>query len=405
MKILYVYDLYRENFGENLWVQSEPDLFANRGHEVVVYRRDNREIQTFPFWKKVSLLWQTSWSRESYEAVRSLVRIERPELVHVYNTLPLVTPAVYYACREEGVPVVQTLYNYRLLCPAATFLRDGKICEQCVEHSLWRSVGYGCYRNSRLQTAAVAWMLASHRRSGTWRELVDLYIVPTRFMRDKLIASGLPAERVVIKPNYHEPDPGIREASDGSLLYVGKLNREKGLLTLLAAWRMLSNPPTLRIIGDGPNRKEVEEAAANQPTNKIDFLGRQPHHKVISYMKKTAAFILPSQWYEAFPHVILEAFACGVPIIGSRIGTLVDVIEDGETGVLFEPGQAADLAAKITWILDNSRRAVQMGKAGRAKFETEYTADRNYDRLLNIYASVAKLRTRRQLAAEVMSAQ
>jgi glycosyltransferase involved in cell wall biosynthesis len=390
MKILYIYNLYQQSGGENQWVQSEPDLFKARGHDVVVYRRDNNEIHDFSFWKRASLFWKSAWSRESYEAVRALIRRERPDVAHVYNTLALVTPSVYYACHEEGVPVVQTVYNYRLLCPAANFLRNGRVCEDCVQHSLWRSVAHGCYRDSRLQSAALAWTLQSHRRRDTWNEIVDLYIAPTEFMRCKLIEGGLPAAKIVVKPNYHEPDPGLRVASDGSALYVGRLAPEKGVRTLLAAWQMLDRPPRLRVVGDGPLREELEETVARMPLGGgIELLGTRPHHEVIELLKAAAFLILPSEWYEAFPHVILEAFACGAPIVASRIGTLPDVIQDGVNGVLFEPSQAADLAAKVKWIVSHPDDARLIAMSARADYETKYTADRNYERLLGIYRRVA----------------
>jgi glycosyltransferase involved in cell wall biosynthesis len=389
MKILYIYNLYQQSGGENQWVQSEPELFQARGHDVVVYRRDNNEIHDFSLWKRASLFWESAWSRESYEAVRTLIRRERPDVAHVYNTLALVTPSVYYACHEEGVPVVQTVYNYRLLCPAANFLRNGRVCEDCVQHSLWRSVAHGCYRDSRLQSAALAWTLHSHRRRGTWNEIVDAYIVPTEFMRRKLIEGGLPAARIVVKPNYHEPDPGLGMSSDGSALYVGRLAPEKGVRTLLAAWQMLDRPPRLRVVGDGPLREELEKTVARNPRGGVELLGTRPHHEVIEYLKAAAFLILPSEWYEAFPHVILEAFACGAPIVASRIGTLADVIQDGVNGVLFEPGQAADLAAKVKWIVSHPNDARRMAMSARAEYETKYTADRNYERLLRIYRRVA----------------
>jgi glycosyltransferase involved in cell wall biosynthesis len=310
-------------------------------------------------------------------------------VAHVYNTVALVTPSVYYACHDEGVPVVQTLYNYRLLCPAGTFLREGRICEECVQHSLWRSVGYSCYRESSLQSAALAWTLHSHRRRGTWNQIIRRYLVPTEFMRRKLVEGGLPADKIMVKPNYHEPDPGLREQSDGSVLYVGRLSVEKGLRTLLAAWPMLDTPPRLHIVGDGPLRQELERSAARSG-GKISILGSLPHEDVISYLKRAAALVLPSEWYEAFPHVILEAYACGVPIVASRIGTLADVIHDGLTGVLFEPGNAADLAAKLTGLLRDASAASRIGIAGRSEYEANYTADKNYERLMQIYRDVAR---------------
>ena len=387
MKLLYIYNLYQQAGGENQWVQSEPDLFRARGHEVIVYRRDNNEIRDFSLAKRAALLWESSWSRQTYKEVRELIRRERPELAHVYNTLALVTPSVYYACHDEGVPVVQTIYNYRLLCPSANFLRKGRPCEECVEHSLWSSVRHGCYRDSRLQSAALAWALYSHRRRGTWKKIIRTYVVPTEFMRAKLVEGGLPLEKIVVKPNYHEPDPGMRLSSDGSALYVGRLSPEKGVRTMLHAWQKLELPPRLRILGDGPLQEEVKAFIATHPECGIEFLGRRTHDEVIESIKSAAMLILPSEWYEAFPHVILEAFACGVPIVASRIGTLPDVVQDGINGVLFTPGDASDLAAKVQWVSTHPDAAEGIVRRGRVAYETEYTADRNYERLMDIYTA------------------
>jgi glycosyltransferase involved in cell wall biosynthesis len=387
MKLLYLYNLYQQSGGENLWVQSEPELFRERGHDVVIYRRDNKEIQDFPGWRKAALFWQARWSQESYDAVRALIRRERPDVAHVYNTLVLLSPSVYYACRDEDVPVIQTVYNYRLLCPAGTFLRKGAICEECVQHSLWRSITNGCYRESKIQSAALAWNLHSHRRRGTWLDVIDLYLTPTEFMRQKLIEGGLPPAKILVKPNFHDPDPGLREAVDGGALYVGRLTQEKGVRTLLAAWQMLApSSPKLTIVGDGPLRGEVEKAAAD-PQSSIQFLGARSHHDVIARMKRAALLILPSEWYEAFPHVILEAFACGVPVIASDIGTLADIIRHEKTGVLFSCGNAEDLTAKVNWVVSHPDRAAELGMAGRAEYELNYTAERNYQRLYEIYRS------------------
>ncbi len=390
MKLLYIYNLYQEQGGENLWFESEPDLFRAKGHEVFVYRRDNSDIRHMPAWRRASLFWQAAWSQQSYEGVRSLIRKQRPDVAHVYNTLVLLSPSVYYACRDEGVPVVQSVYNYRLLCPAATLVRNGGICEECPEHSLWRAVRYGCYRGSRVQSAAVAWMLASHRRRGTWADAVDLYLAPTRFVRLKLIQGGIPAEKIVIKPNWHEPDPGMRKDADGSVLFVGKLSTEKGLRTVLRAWRLMSDPPLLRVIGDGPLRDEVQRAAAE--STQIEFLGRRPHAEVIAYLHRASVFLIPSEWYEAFPHTILEGYACGVPIVASRIGTLEDVIADGKTGLLFPPGDAAELANRVKWLLARPNDAMRIAAAGRFEYDSRYRGSHIYESLLNIYSQVCKPR-------------
>jgi glycosyltransferase involved in cell wall biosynthesis len=387
MKILYIYNLYQQPGGENQWVEREPELMRGRGHEVLVYKRDNNEISQFSLPQRASLLWSTAWSERTYLEVRELVRRERPCVAHVHNTLPLVTPSVYYACGEESVPVVQTLHNYRLLCPAATFVRDGHVCEECIEHSLGRSVRHGCYRNSRVQSAAVAWMLYSHRQRGTWQECIDAYLVPTEFMRQKFIEGGLPTERIVVTPNFHDPDPGLREESDGSALYTGRLVTEKGLRALTAAWKRLENPPRLVIIGDGPLREELERAA-RLSRGRIEVLGQRSHAEVIAHLKKAAFVVLPSEWYEGSPQVILEAYACGVPILASRIGALAEMVRDGVTGLLFEPGQPADLAARVRWMAAHEDEARRLGLNGRRAYESKYTAERNYERLMAIYNAV-----------------
>ncbi len=388
MKILYIYNLYQQEGGENLWFESEPDLFRARGHDVTVYCRDNDELRQRPAWRNAALLWEASWSPRSYREVRALIQKARPDIAHVYNTLVQVSPSVYYACRDEGVPVVQSIYNYRLLCPAATLVRNGRVCEECREHSLLRGVCYGCYRGSRLQTAAVAGMLAYHRRRGTWARAVDCYLVPSPFMRTKLMETGIPAEKILIKPNWHEPDPGLRTETDGSFLYAGRLSKEKGILTMLRAWDLIPNPPRLRILGDGPLRHEVKEAAARNAN--IEFLAKRPHEEVMSHLRRSAAFLLPSEWYEGFPHTILEAFACGVPIIASRIGTLEDVIKHGETGFHFTPGDAGSLAGAVAAVRDRPDEARVIGMQGRREYDTRYRGNLIYESLLSIYRQVSR---------------
>jgi glycosyltransferase involved in cell wall biosynthesis len=387
MKVLYIYNFYQQSGGENLWFDSEPNLLRSHGHSVVVYKRDNRELEQYSTWQKASLLWQASWSQRSYDDVLNIIRLERPDVAHVYNTLALVTPSVYYACQQAQVPVVQTLYNYRLLCPDGSLTRNERICEECVDHSLWRAVRHACYRDSRVQSAAVAWMVYSHARRGTWGSVIDAYLVPTEFMRRKL-SNRIPAQKLFVKPNWHEPDPGMRQHNDGFALFIGRLTVEKGLRTLLKAWSVLSNPPLLRIIGDGPLRREVESMVKDRADGRIEVLGPLPHSDVVEQLKCAAFLVLPSEWYEGFPHVILEAYACGVPIIASRIGTLADVIRHEETGLLHDPGDHNDLAAKVCWLGRHAEEAAKMGLVARAEYETKYTGKRNYQLLMEIYTKV-----------------
>jgi glycosyltransferase involved in cell wall biosynthesis len=386
MKVLYIHNLYQKTGGEDLWFDSEPNLLKSYGQSRVVYQRDNRELEHYSIWQKASLFWQASWSERSFQDVAEIIRLERPDLAHVYNTQALVTPSVYYACQQADVPVVQTLPNYRLLCPAGSLSRNERICEECVDHSLWRAVRHRCYRDSAIQSASAAWMIYSHGRRGTWAKAVDAYLVATEFMRRKL-SSRLPTDKIFVKPIWHEPDPGLRQRSDGFALFIGRLTAEKGVRTLLKAWSVLTGPP-LRIVGDGPLRQEVEAVVESRTDGLIKALGFRPHNQVIEELKRAAFLVLPSEWYEALPHVILEAYACGVPIIASRIGTLAEVIHDRRTGLLYKPGDQTDLASKVSWLMRHPEEGAKMGLAGRAEYEAKYTGHRNYQLLMEIYAKV-----------------
>ena len=391
MKILYAFNYYREHGGENQWYRSEPELFESRGHQVSIYSRDNRELDKLNVLQKAALFWRTSWSEETYQAIRKILRENRPDIVHVYNTIVLISPSIFYACRDEGVPAVQTLYNYRPVCPVGTFLRDHHICEECLEHSLWRNVQHACYRGSRVQSAALSLSLQRHRKMGTWRNCISAFIVPTPFMKAKLARGGLPAEKIVVKPNWHAPDPGVRiGVGESTVLYVGRLTSEKGIGVLLRTWKAASpgTVPGLRIIGDGPVREEVAAFVTANPKANVQYLGRRSHDEVIDEMKRAGALVIPSLWYEAFPHTILEASACGVPILASRLGTLPDVIDDKVTGLLFNPNDSADLAEKIRALFSNSDSNAlreRLGCAAREKFLRKYTADRAYELLTEVY--------------------
>lgn len=391
MKILYAWNLYREHGGENQWYPSEPALMRAGGHDTLLYERDNRELDGFGPLQKARLFFEATWSRRTYREVRELCRRERPDVAHVYNTVVLLSPSIFHALHDEGVPVVQTLYNYRMVCPAATLLRNGKVCEECIDHSLWRSVRHRCYRGSALQSAALARSISFHRRAGTWNRAVSAFIVPTPFMKAKLASGGVDPDRIRVKPNWHEPDPGGRDGPPSDFcLYVGRLSEEKGIRTVVHAWRHTPGLPPLRIIGDGPLRAEVEQGVGASPSSPIEYLGRRPHDEVMAAMKAARAFLLPSEWYEAFPHTILEAYGCGVPIVASRLGTMPDVIEEGVTGLLYPPGNSQALAETVLRLWREPGLVEQLGRQARTAFVEKYSAASAYRNLLAIYEEVIR---------------
>jgi glycosyltransferase involved in cell wall biosynthesis len=385
LKVLMVHNAYREAGGEDAAERAERELVIAGGHEVVRYTRDNREIEGYGAWRKATLAPRTLWAWDSHRDLLALLEREKPDVAHFSNTFPLISPSAYYACRAAGVPVVQSIHNYRLLCPAATLLRDGSICEECVERSLWRSVRHGCYRGQRAATAVLAGMLVFHRLRRTWSELVDCYVALTDFARAKLVAGGLPAEKLVVKPNFAHPDPGERTEPGEYALFAGRLSSEKGLDTLLRAWRRLDTELPLRIAGDGPLRREVEAEVTRAGLAKVRLLGQLPRQDLLKVVKSARFLVVPSTWYEGFPMVIVEAFACGVPPIVSRLGGMAEIVREGSTGLHFSPGDAGDLARKATWAWREPEALQEMGRAARGEYQARYSAERNYQLLIDIY--------------------
>nr|WP_237182009.1 glycosyltransferase [Rhodothermus bifroesti] len=324
----------------------------------------------------------TVWNGEAYQNFRALIREKRPQVVHIHNTFPLASPAVIHAAKAEKLPVVMTLHNYRLLCVNALFFRQGRVCEDCLGHLPWRGVVHGCYRDSRAASAVVAGMLTFHRLLGTW-DMVDRYIVLTEFSRQKFIRAGFPPEKLVVKPNFVHPDPGVGAGKGGYALFVGRLSPEKGVGTLLKAWESLGGRVPLKIVGDGPLAQEV--SLTTQRIQGVEWLGRKDLEEVYALMGDAAFLVFPSEWYEGFPRVIAEAFAKGLPILVTAVGSQGSIIDDGRTGLLFCPGDPEDLAAKVEWLLAHPRDLARMRQEARAEYEAKYTAERNYQMLMEIY--------------------
>lgn len=381
MRILSVHNKYQIRGGEDESRESEERLLREMGHQVEVYEESNDNLAAIGA-ARVAL--KTVWSSEAYQIVRQRLKTTKHDIIHVQNFFPLISPSVYYAARAEGVPVVQTLRNYRLLCPNALFFRDGQVCEDCLGKFVpYPGVLHGCYRESRAASGGVTAMITAHRAINTWNEMVDVYIALTEFARQKFIQGGLPAEKIIVKPNFVNPDPGVGTGQGDYALYVGRLSVEKGLDTLLEAWEQLDHPMPLKIVGDGPLADRVIEAAKRMP--QVEWLGRRPMPEVHALMGEAMFLIFPSKWYETFGRVAVEAFAKGTPVIAANIGAIAELVDSGRIGLLFQPGDSEDLAAKVEWALANPAKLAQMRLAARAEFEAKYTAEKNYKQLIEIY--------------------
>ena len=375
------HNYYQQPGGEDESFAQEIALLESRGHTVIRFTKHNDEIRQM---SSLQTAARTLWSRETAKELRQLIREEQPEVMHCTNTFPLISPSAYYTARAEGVAVVQSLRNFRLLCPGAYLMRDGAVCEACLgSRFAWRAIKHKCYRDSRSGSAAVALMLGAHRALGTWTKAVDIYFALTKFARAKFIEGGLPAEKIAIKPNFLSPDPGPGMGKGNYCLFVGRLSEEKGIRPLLAAWSQLRSPLPLRIVGDGPLNDLVSEAAGQNEN--ITWEGRCDTKEVEQLVGDAKALIVPSLWYEGFPRTVIEAYSKGTPVIASKLGSLGEVIVDGQTGAHFEAGNAGDLAQTVEKLTATTETLQAMRADCRQEYLQNYTAEQNYDILMSIY--------------------
>lgn len=383
MRLLVAHNKYTQAGGEDEVFRNETLLLRGAGLEVHEYVEDNARISEMSL---VAVGLNTIWSESSRLKLRSELQRVRPDLVHFHNTFPLISPAAYAACADERVPIVQTLHNYRLLCPAATLFRDGSVCQDCLhQKSKWPAIWHRCYRDSLLGTSTLVAMLAIHSWLKTYQKQVARFIALTEFSRTKFIEGGLPSAKISVKPNFVITDPGPPSGQRKFALYVGRLVPEKGLRLLLEAWRKLPDNIPLRIIGEGPMREQLEAEIGALDHESIQLVGGLPKSEVIAAMHQARFLVFPSGWFEGFPMTLVEAFACGLAIIASRLGSMAEIVTDGVTGLQFTPGDANDLADKVRWAWSHPEEMQEMGNAGRREYETKYTPERNLEMLLNIY--------------------
>ena len=385
MKILQCHNLYQVPGGEDAVVNDERALLEAHGHHVVQYLRHNDEVNELG---KLRVVAGTVWSRASVRAIDDLIQAEQPDLVHIHNTMPLISPAVYRAIQKRGVPVVQTLHNYRLLCPKGTFYRDGAICEKCLNKSVkWPAVMHACYRDSRAGSAVLTVMGTTHKALGTYTKHIDAFIATSNFARSKVVAGGYPGERIHVKPNFemHDPAPGSSGSGGGGgyALYLGRLSPEKGIETLVAAWDRPGNTVPLKVAGTGPEEDAVGALASRRAN--VEALGFQSGDALEEVLAGAEVLVMPSINYEGFPKAVAEGYARGLPVLASELGTLAEVIEEGVTGRRVPHADPAALADAAKAMLADRDQLAAMRRNARRAYETKYNAEANYERLMEVY--------------------
>lgn len=388
MKILLVHNRYRSTApsGENRVVDQEHEALAELGHDVRVFERHSDEIEDWPAWKKATLPARVVWNPASKRDLAETLREFRPDVVHVHNTFPVLSPSVLYACRDAKVPVVITLHNYKLLCASGDFYRDGAVCHDCAGGSPIPAVKHSCYRGSKLATATTVLNTRSHRR--TWRNLVSAYLFVSESQRRLLAGMDFDPDRSFVRYNYVPYDGPLAATPRRQVTYVGRLDAAKGAPLLMKGWdayREIAGDDALRLViaGGGPMLDEVTAWAAERPS--VELRGLMTKPEVFALIRESRAVVLPSEWEETFGLVVVEAMAVGVPLLAASHGSFPELVTDGTDGALFDPGRPDELAKLLLDVDTAPDRYVELGRAARTTYETEHDPHRNLAQLLDVY--------------------
>jgi glycosyltransferase involved in cell wall biosynthesis len=377
MRILFLHNRYIYRGGEDESREQEISMLRSRGEEVIEYVLDNAEIRSENL---ITVGLQSIWNPKEFDNVKQLIRSKRPDIMKVDNFFPRLSPSIFRAAKEMGIPTALSVRNYRLVCPSANLFRDGHVCTTCVGSKVaLAAIHHRCYRKSYLQSAAVvASNVYAHLR-GVWGDSVDRFIAVSSFVKQQLVAGGFPEDRIIVKPNFIS-DTGVGDGSGGYGLYVGRLTDEKGVRSLLKAWKNVPQPVRLKLIGDGPLESIVREAS--EADSRIEYLGRKSLSEVCEYLGNAAFLIFPSEWYEPFGRTIVEAYSKGTPVIAAATPPMQAMVEDGATGLLYRPGDSEQLASVVNSLMSDQDRLRSLRIQARARYLALYTEEQNYQQLM-----------------------
>ncbi len=388
MRILMLHNRYKIPGGEDVSTHTQVDLLRSAGHTVELVEETNERVDTLG---SIRTATRTFWSREAYRHIDRLLETQHFDVMHVQNFFPLLSPSVYYAAKRHDLPVLQSLRNFRLLCPEGMLHRDDRFCTDCVGRRMaWPGIQHACYRGSRVGTAIVAAMSTSHHVVGTWQKAVNLYVTPSQFTTDMYVQAGWDPGSISTIPNFVHPDPGLGAGRGGYALYVGRLAPAKGIDTLLAAWQHGQITYPLTIVGDGPLRPTVEQAASEHPM--IEYLGPVPLQQASDLMGDAAFVVVPTVGIETFGRVAAEALAKGTPALVSDLGGLTEIIDDGKNGLLFRPGDSQHVADRVEWMVDHPEEVRAMRDRARAAYVDRFSGNRAIGLWLSAYEGIAKSR-------------
>lgn len=380
--VLMVHNYYQIPGGEDTVVANEKRMLEEHGHKVILYTRDNSELKEMGLFRKLLLPITTIFNSKTYFDVKQIIKKEKIDIVHVHNTLNLISPAVYYAAKAMKVPVVQTIHNFRMLCPGATFYRDGHICEDCVSKGLKCAVKHKCYRGSRLQTLICVISTKFHRMTGIYGKIN--YICLTEFNKKKLLElKQIREDRVFVKPNFVESVGEFvsEDERENQFIFAGRLDKLKGIDILLKAWKeMGENAPKLIVCGTGPMEEWCNEYVTNNELN-VEMKGFVSNEETRRLIARSRAMILPTQWYEGFPMSIVEAFSVGTPVLCSDLGNSGNIVEEGVSGYKFNSNS-------LKQVIETTIKCTKMYASTFDLYKRNYQKDVNYKQLVSEYGKL-----------------
>ena len=379
MKVLLVHNEHGRPSGEEVIVQCIKNLIEENGHQVIYYIRSSAEISEMPFGNFNAFI-SGIYSRESRKILKNLLVKHQPDVVHVHNLFPFISPSILPICRKLRFPVVMTVHNYRLVCPNGLHMRSGEICMKCASgHEYW-CVLRNCERNL-FKSIGYAFRNWFARKRRFFLDNVTIFVTLTQFQRQRLLAEGFPADRITVIPNMASSKDKEQNARYGSFVgFIGRISPEKGIQTFMDAASKCADI-SFKVAGSYDRMPHLLAS----PSSNFDFVGHLSHEKLDEFYKAVRMIVLPSICFEGFPMVLAEAMLYGKPVICSRIGGLPEIVEDGKTGLLFESADAEDLSVKIRYLWNRPDLCRKMGHEGRKKALREYSPKKYYKRLMEVY--------------------
>ncbi len=402
MKILFAHKFFHPAGGPETVLFQSMEALQKMGHEVIPFsmRRPgnlptpyskyfvtevNYHDPNGSFLRKLKMATSLVYSREAKKKMELLIREQKPDIAHLHNIYHQLSPSILLPLKKHNIPIVMSLHDFKLVCPNYTFLRDGQVCEECEGKHFYKAIKYKCVKDSYLKSTISAVEMHLHKLFKIYERNIDRFIVLSQFSKERFVRYGLPEEKIILLPNPIEiPSFRKQEGKDKHVLFFGRLSDKNGIFTLIKAMRRLPEIKLL-VLGEGEQQELILDYLRENKMGNVELVGFLSGEKLKKTIANCSFLVFPNNCYHNCPMSILESFASGKPVIGSNLGSVPELVKDGITGHLFEPRDEKDLAKKIKCLYENPQMIEKMGQNARRKVEENYSAEKYYPKLLQIY--------------------